>query len=110
MSFWRNVEVELEYKNMSRKELAQKARFAVSGMSLGLANNSMPSVDVAVRIADVLDVSVEYLVTGTDKKILQQAASKQFFHLINVLSKLSSYDLNTIHILASRMLDRTEGE
>ena len=110
MSFWRNVEAELEYKNMSRKELAQKARFAVSGMSLGLANNSMPSVDVAVRIADVLDVSVEYLVTGTDKKICQQSTSRQFFHLINVLSKLSLYDLNTIHLLASRMLERREGD
>lgn len=110
MSFWRNVEAELEYKNMSRKELAQKARFAVSGMSLGLQNNSMPSVDVAVRIADALDVSVEYLVTGTEKKFCQQANSKQFFHLINVLSKLSLYDLNTIHILATRMLERSEGE
>ncbi len=109
MSFWRNVEAELEYKNMSRKELAQKARFAVSGMSLGLANNSMPSVDVAVRIADVLDVSVEYLVTGTDKKICRQESSRQFFHLVNVLGKLSLYDLNTIHLLASRMLERTEG-
>ena len=33
-----------------------------------------------------------------------------FFHLINVLSKLSLYDLNTIHILATRMLERPEGE
>lgn len=110
MSFWHNVEAELEYKNMSRKELAQRAHFAVSGMSLGLANNSTPNVDVAVRIADVLDVSVEYLVTGTERRIYQQENSKQFFHLINVLGKLSLYDLNTIHLLATRMLERHEVE
>lgn len=106
MSFWHNVEAELEYKNMSRKELAKQARFAVSGMSLGLTNNSMPSVDVAVRIAEVLDVSVEYLVTGKEKRIYQQENSKQIFHLINILSKLSVYDLNTIHILAERLLQQ----
>ena len=62
MAFWQNVENELNYKNMSRRELAEKAAFAVSGISLGLSNKSVPSADLAVRIAEVLGVSTEYLV------------------------------------------------
>lgn len=77
MSFWQNVEDEREYQNMSRKELAQKAHFAVSGISLGLAHNSVPSADVAVRIANILHVSVEYLVTGTESNAASHKAQNQ---------------------------------
>ena len=50
-----------EYKDIPRKELAYKADFALSCISNGIARNSMPFADVALRIAKVLGVSVEYL-------------------------------------------------
>lgn len=100
MSFWKNVESELEFKNISRKELAAKANFAVSGISLGLSHDSFPSADVAVRIADVLDVSVEYLVKGTDDK---RSLSPQIVHLVSSMRDLSDFDIETLQILVDRM-------
>lgn len=101
MSFWGNVESELAYRNISRKELAKKAGFAVSGMSLGLSHNSIPSADVAVRIAKILDVSVEYLLGLSENE--NDSPSPKINHIISDLKQLDDYDLETISTLTSRM-------
>lgn len=100
MSFWKNVEDEREFKNISRKELAAKANFAVSGISLGLSHDSFPSADVAVRIADVLDVSVEYLVKGTENN---KMLSPRIVHLVSSIKELSDFDIETLQLLVDRM-------
>lgn len=64
MNFWENVESELEYQSMERKRLANEAGFDVSNIGKGIRNGNVPLADTAVRIARVLGVSVEYLVTG----------------------------------------------
>lgn len=106
MSFWRNVENELQYKNMTRKELAERANFAVSGMSLGIARDSVPNADVAVRIAEVLDVSVEYLVTGKEHGISAKQNADIIRRMTNDLQKLDRYDLATISILIKRVVEK----
>ena len=55
---------ELGYQGKARKWLAAEAKFDVSTIGMGLRRNSMPQVDLALRIAAALDVPVEYLVTG----------------------------------------------
>lgn len=64
MGFWQNVDLEREFKNLTRKELAHLAGFSLTSLSTGIARNSIPSADVAYRIAKVLDVSIEYLLLG----------------------------------------------
>ena len=64
MGFWENVEDIREYRNMSRKELAYRAKFSQTSISTGIKRKSIPAADVAFRIAKVLDVSIEYLLTG----------------------------------------------
>lgn len=65
MGFKENLKFELAYSGMLVKELA-----ALSGVNKRTidnylnVHNTMPSADAAVRIAGVLGVSVEYLVTG----------------------------------------------
>lgn len=103
MSFWQNVETEREYKNISRKELAKKADFAVSGISLGLSHDSIPSADIAVRIAKVLGVSVEYLVTGKESSLANANNTAQILHILDIAAKLSSYDLETVRLLSERL-------
>lgn len=66
MNFWKNVDYVREYRDMSRKELAYKADFSLTSLSTGIKRNSIPSADVAFRIAKTLNVSVEYLLTGKD--------------------------------------------
>ena len=104
MSFWKNVEKDLEYQNISRKELAKKAGFAVSGISLGISNNSVPNADVAARIASVLNVSVEYLVTGRNAKNINM--TPQLNMLISNILKLDSYDIETVSTLVQRIINK----
>ena len=65
MGFKENLKAELAYKDILVKELA-----ALSGVNRRTLDNylredgSMPSADAAVRIAEALGVTVEYLVTG----------------------------------------------
>lgn len=66
MNFWKNVIDELDYQGKSRKWLALEARFDVSTIGTGLKRDGMPQADLAIRIAHVLNVSVEYLVNGTN--------------------------------------------
>ena len=106
MSFWQNVENELLYKNMSREELAEKASFAVSGISLGLSHDSIPYADVAVRIANVLDVSVEYLITGQDSHTIPKEETAIIQHINSDLQKLDKYDLESVLLMINRLAQK----
>jgi len=65
MGFKENLKAELAYKNILIKELA-----VLSGVKRRTIDNylrddnSIPSADIAVRIAGALGVTVEYLITG----------------------------------------------
>ena len=69
MSFWQNVEREIKYKGISRKELAFRANIAYQGIGLGIERESMPRVDTALKIAKVLEVPLEYLINEKDLEI-----------------------------------------
>ena len=75
MSFWQNVEMEIEYKGISRKELAFRANIAYQGIGLGIERESMPRVDTALKIAKVLEVPLEYLINEKDLEICPAAES-----------------------------------
>jgi transcriptional regulator with XRE-family HTH domain len=65
MSFRENLKEALDFSDMEQKELAAQAGISLKTIENYLKQGScMPSADKAVRIARVLGVSVEYLVTG----------------------------------------------
>ncbi len=64
--FWKRVDEELEFTGKNRAYLARKCNFSLANIGKGIKLGSIPSADTAVKIASVLGVSVEYLVTGTN--------------------------------------------
>jgi transcriptional regulator with XRE-family HTH domain len=67
MSFRENLREAIDYCGLEQKELADKANTSLRNIQNYLRENgSIPSADKAVQIAQVLGVTVEYLVTGTD--------------------------------------------
>jgi len=67
MGFKENLKAELTYSGMLVKELAAKAGLKKHTIDNYLSvRGRMPAADVAVRIADVLGVSVEYLINGSE--------------------------------------------
>ena len=78
MGFRENLKSELEYSGMLVKELAANSGVSKSSLDNYLnIRGQLPSVESGVKIAKVLGVSVEYLVTGKDNsKCTIQTLSK----------------------------------
>jgi transcriptional regulator with XRE-family HTH domain len=69
MGFKDNLKSELAYSGMLVKELASKSGVNKSSIDNYLnKRGQVPSVEAAVKIAQALGVSVEYLVTGKERK------------------------------------------
>jgi transcriptional regulator with XRE-family HTH domain len=69
MSFRENLKEAINYSGLEQKEVAHKANISLRNIENYLRENaSIPVADKAVKIAQVLGVSVEYLVTGKDLK------------------------------------------
>ena len=66
MNFWERVDDLLDRNDINKKTLAYEAGFDASNITKGIKNNNVPSAETAVKIAQVLGVSVEYLVNGTE--------------------------------------------
>ena len=78
MPFRENLKSELEFQDIKVKELAAKTGISRRTIDQYLSSAAkMPSAENAVKIAQVLGVSVEYLVTGktadfSDDTIVQE--------------------------------------
>ena len=64
--FWKNLKSVLDFQGVSIKELAEKAGLQQQSIYNGITRDSSPSLETALKIASVLNVSVEYLATGKD--------------------------------------------
>lgn len=92
-SFRENLRNELDFQGLTVKELSAK-----TGIVKGTLDNylgiraSIPPADIAVKIAEALNVSVEFLVTGKERK----ENKNQLAVLITAEEKKLLNDLNTI--------------
>ena len=55
---------EIEYHGISKTDFAEKVGISLGTLNMYLYRNSIPSADIAVKLAHVLNTTVEYLVTG----------------------------------------------
>ena len=93
MGFKENLRDEISYQGLLIKELAAKAGLNAGSISNYLKeNSSIPSADIAVKIADALHVSVEFLVTGKEKK---ENTSSTYLSCISTDEKNILNDLNS---------------
>ena len=65
-NFWERVVEELDYLGINRTYLASTCNFSLTNIGQGIKLGSTPSAETAVKIAQVLGVSVEYLVNGVE--------------------------------------------
>ena len=93
MGFWQNVDAELKFSGMSRKELAVKADFPDSYISKGIKRNSMPAADLAVRISHVLKTPLESLLSINEKQEAIINENKEFFEQWKKLSSIQKEKL-----------------
>lgn len=103
-TFAEHLKEEMDYQGISRKELAYKADIKIRALDMYLGTQgSMPPADVAVRLAKVLNVTVEYLVNGEVNGKNLEKKSSQIEHLISTAKNLSDFDIETVQLLVDRM-------
>lgn len=96
MGFKENLKSELEYKGMLVKELAQKSGIKKQTLDNYLStHNTIPNAEVAVRIAQALGTTVEYLITGkstivTDSCFLENVATPEINEIFEKYKSLSA--------------------
>jgi transcriptional regulator with XRE-family HTH domain len=96
--FSRRLRSEVDYIGLNRKEFAAKAGIKKRALDAYLgAQQSMPPADAAVKIASVLGLSVEYLVTGKEyQQSLDISGYLQFRDILDDLSVLPDEILDPI--------------
>jgi transcriptional regulator with XRE-family HTH domain len=103
MGFRENLKQELSYHSILVKELASASGVHKRALDTYLCEKpSMPSADTAVRIAQALGVTVEYLVTGKEP-----ALPKDIRQIFRHLLKLNGRDRRLIAIMAKAMAERS---
>ncbi|MBQ9207456.1 MAG: helix-turn-helix transcriptional regulator [Treponema sp.] len=104
MSFRENLRNELNFQDLQTKELAQKTGINKRTLDGYLAKNgNEPTVGNAVKIAQVLGVSVEYLTTGKDSDFSGENSSQEMilFHKYrNFVKKIESLPEDTNNCLS----------
>ena len=82
--FLENLKDELSYQDLTQKELAERTGISVNTIRGWFSKDLVPDVFNAVKIAQTLNVSVEYLATGTDNN----SAAKELAELKSKLAEL----------------------
>lgn len=96
MSFGENVASARKQKGFSQDELAKKVGTISVTIGRYERNEIKPSIDIATKIADALDMSLDYLVGNSDA-VLEKSLVKK----ITEIQKLPEDDKICVH----RMLD-----
>ena len=99
---------QIEYVGLLDKEVAERAGITKHAMDTYVGSRAcMPAADIAVRIAKVLGVSVEWLVTGetykTPNSEPSNAPQSDLEFLIHYFSTLSAHDKKLLLEIAKTM-------
>lgn len=65
--FWENVQFLLKLNNITQIELAEKTGLNIFTLRNSFVRKPIPNIDLAFKIAQFFDVSMEFLCTGIDK-------------------------------------------
>lgn len=107
--FRENLRRELDYQNITVKELCAKTGISKATVECYLgARATMPSADTAYRIASALGVTVEYLLTGTDSRprMAHKRNSSKFRELCRVIQDFDGEQYEPLIVLA-KLIQKT---
>jgi transcriptional regulator with XRE-family HTH domain len=107
MGLRQNLREELDFQDLTVKELSVKAKVAKGALEMYLGvRESMPPADAAVRIAKALGVTVEYLVNGeSSHKKTSLPMNHSLRQLEQSLEKLSEADRKVVYETARHLAE-----
>lgn len=114
MGFKENLRDEITYQGLLIKEVAAKAGLPQNTLSNYLReNSSIPSADIAVKIAKALNVTVEFLVTGiktspSDKSKQIKTYPAEIRIIADELEKMNSKEKKLVKALIKEIMSEKE--
>jgi len=103
-----NLRSELDFQGLTVKELSLKTGIAKGTLDCYLGvRASMPPADIAVKIADALGVTVEYLI-GQETKKQYKLLDQNVRSIIQILTELNEKDTETILGLSKVLKNQSE--
>ena len=90
---------ELNYQGISKLDFARQVGISINTLNMYLYRGFIPAADVAVRMAQALNTTTEYLVTGKDSTTPPSKSGTksdwQKKEIIHIASTLSSNQLTS---------------
>lgn len=103
MEFRDILKREMNYRGMRVRELAERAGIGVSTIHHYLSRDGGdPTAAIALKIARVLDVPVEYLLTGKGG-VIEAELRDEVRDLLPLLNVLADDDLSLVRNIAERL-------
>jgi transcriptional regulator with XRE-family HTH domain len=109
MGFRENLKQELTYLDMPIKQLAALSGVKPQTIASYLGERAkIPSANAAVRIAQALRVSVEYLVTGNEPAVRRKLLpfSSDTRHVLKIMADLDAADQKLVAQVAALLKNR----
>lgn len=100
-SFRKNLRNELDFQNLTVKELAAMTGIPKTTIDCYLGvRETMPPADIATKIANALKVSVEYLVTGKNDLVEEETSDfSKYKPILQDLKKLDDLSVSNIKVM-----------
>jgi len=96
-------------KNVSQIELSEKIGISPNHFSRLETGKYMPSIPVLVKIAQALEVTIDYLVNGMDEDIPEiQIKNKSLLEKVKLIDNLDEEDQRAIIRIIDSMLTKTK--
>ena len=86
--FWNRVKACIKEKGLTQKEFAESCRFTYGTFRNWTSKNVSVPLLYANRISKCLDVSLDYLINGTEKKSILKTNKEILILLKNILEQL----------------------
>jgi transcriptional regulator with XRE-family HTH domain len=88
MDFWMRLKSEIRAKNTTQEWIAGQIGVPFGTFKKWMTRKTYPNVKEGLEIANLLGISIEYLVTGTDPGELNNTEQR----LVNAYRRLNSAD------------------
>lgn len=100
------IDLLLKQQGRTRKEFARQLNMSQSTVATWKSKNIMPPIDTIVRIADALNVSIDWLVTGKEFHYVNNQIdfNEEQKITINRLESIRDYVNLNVDLLLSQLL------
>ncbi len=88
MEFWKRVKELLKSQKLTQEKLCKSCDISLATFSSWIHNERLPDLMSATRIADVLETSVEFLVTGQESDLAKKKTGELKKKIIEFVRKL----------------------